>query len=107
MELRRFLPRQFADWEGTYLVEEDVDRRWRDCRVVDISSAGAGIEIPGAVDEVASGNHVLLRVHLRAQIRHAAPGRGHDTVRVGAQFVDLTEAERTYLASVAKLDARW
>lgn len=106
MQLRRFLPRQFADWEGTYLVEEDADRRWRACRVVDISSAGAGIHVVGACPEVAAGNHLLLRVHLRAEIRHAAPG-GAEGVRIGAQFVDLTDAERTYLASVSKLDARW
>ena len=44
-QLRRFVPRQFADWDGSYLVATDPERRFRDCRVVDISSAGAGIEL--------------------------------------------------------------
>ncbi len=105
-QLRRFLPRQFADWEGTYLVEGDPEMRWRDCRVVDISSAGAGVELIDPPSDVAEGNRIFISVHLQAEIRHAADLRG-DRLRVGAQFVELSEAERAYMAELNQLQARW
>jgi hypothetical protein len=46
-QLRRVLPRHLTDWGGRYMIEGDPDARWRDCRVLDISSAGAGIELLG------------------------------------------------------------
>ena len=105
-QLRRFLPRQFADWRGTYLVESDPERRWRDCRVVDISSAGAGVELLDPPGFPLEGRRIFLAVHLQGEIRHAAPGR-FGGLRVGAQFVELSEAEKSYLASLGDVDARW
>jgi len=105
-QLRRFLPRQFADWSGNYLIEDDHERRWRDCRVIDISSAGAGMELVDAPCEAAEGSHILIAVHLRGEIRHTGPPRG-DRLRIGTQFVDLTEAQRNYVASFTDVEARW
>ncbi|MGA2520957.1 MAG: PilZ domain-containing protein [Acidimicrobiales bacterium] len=105
-QLRRFLPRQFADWEGTYLVEADPEMRWRDCRVVDISSAGAGVELIDPPAGVTEGNRIFISVHLQAEIRHTTEARG-ERLRVGAQFVELSEAERAYMAELNQLQARW
>jgi len=105
-QLRRFVPRQFADWDGTYLVATDLERRFRDCRVVDISSAGAGIELLDVPAEVTEGTRLFVAVHLQAEVRHVRPPKG-DRVRVGTQFVDLTEAEHAYLNSLTELEARW
>jgi len=105
-QLRRFLPRQFVDWSGTYLVEGDAERRWRDCRVIDVSTAGIGLELLDASPEAAEAHRIFVAVHLQAEIRHIRPAK-NDHLRVGAQFVDLTDAERAYLHSLTDLDARW
>jgi hypothetical protein len=104
-QFRRFLPRQFADWPGTYVLETDVEKRWGDCRVIDISSAGAGVELLDAPVEAPEGSEIFVAVHLRGEIRNSRPRE--DRLRVGIQFVDLTDAERSYLASLSHLEAHW
>ena len=44
-QIRRLVPRQFTDWRGKCMFEDDPGQRWRDCRVLDVSSAGAGLTI--------------------------------------------------------------
>jgi hypothetical protein len=88
------------------VIEEDPDQLWRECRVIDVSSAGAGLELLGATPEQTEGRHIILAVHLRAQVRNTGPARGQ-ILRVGTQFVDLTMAEMEYLASLAEMDAHW
>jgi len=105
-ELKRFLPRQFANWPGTYMIEGGTDSRWADCRVIDISSAGAGLELHDAGDDATAGGHILVAVHLRGEIRNSRPDRDRGT-RVGIQFADLVAAEGAYLASLTQLDALW
>jgi len=104
-ELKRFLPRQFVDWPGTYLVEGDPEESWHDCRVIDVSTAGAGFELVDAPAAAREGHRIFVTVHLQAEIRHTRPKQ--DRLRVGTQFVDLTDAERAYLSTVTGLDARW
>lgn len=105
-ELRRFLPRQFADWSGAYRIEDDPQHQWRDCRVVDISSAGAGLELLDPPPQTPAGSRILIAVRWRAEIRNSGPTRG-DRLRVGTQFVDLTDAERSYVKSQVSLAAHW
>lgn len=105
-EIRRLLPRQFTDWRGKYMIEGDLLERWRDCRVIDVSSAGAGLELLDTSPEETMGHRIILAVHLRGDIRNSRSGR-NDTVRAGIQFVDLTEAERIYLDSLGELQACW
>ncbi len=105
-ELRRLLPRQFADWSAKYAFEGGPDLAWHDCNVIDISSAGAGLELPGAHLEAAVGRHILVAVHLRGELRNAVAGRD-DAVRAGIQFLGLSPAEHEYLDSLAVLQAKW
>jgi len=105
-QLRRFLPRQFVDWSGAYLVEHDAEQRWGDCRVIDISTAGAGLELVDAPAAATEGQRIFVAVHLQAEIRHTRPAK-EGRLRVGTQFVDLTDAERVYLASLTRVEARW
>jgi hypothetical protein len=105
-QLRRFLPRQYADWPGTYRIEGDPEPRWSDCRVIDISSAGAGLELLDAPDDATDGHRILVAVHLHGEIRNTRV-EGDGRSRVGIQFVDLTPADRAYLASLTQLDALW
>ncbi len=105
-ELKRFVPRQFADWNGTYLVHSDPAERWRGCRVIDISSAGAGIELLDAPPDVAVGERIFVTVHLQGEIRNSTLTK-EGVVRVGTQFINLTGAERSYLESQERLAVHW
>ncbi len=105
-ELRRLLPRQFADWSAKYAFEGGPDESWHPCKVIDISSAGAGLELPDAHLDETVGRRLLLAVHLRGELRNARVGR-NDGVRAGVQFLGLTRAEHEYLDSLAVLQAKW
>jgi len=105
-ELRRLLPRQFADGSAKYALEGGSDESWHDCRVIDISSAGAGLELPEVRLEGSVGHQILLAVHLRGQLRHAVQSR-NDGVRAGVQFLGLSRAEHEYLDSLAVLQTKW
>jgi len=106
LRLRRLLPRQFADWHGRYRIEDDPEQRWRPCRVVDVTSLGAGLELFDTTEEEMDGRSIVLSVDLRGEVRHAVAGR-RDGVRVGIQFEDLTEAETAYVRSLGTLEAHW
>ena len=105
-ELRRLLPRQLTDWRGKCLFEDEYDQHWRDCRVLDVSSAGAAVELLDMKPGEVVGSRMLLAVHLRGELRHT---QGTDTgrFRAGIQFVDLSESERRYLESLEELQATW
>ncbi len=105
-ERRRLLPRQFADWKGRYLIEDDIDQRWRECRVIDISGAGAGLELVDTTVAEVEGHRIVLGLQLVGAVRHTEE-MGSDRVRVGAEFIAQTDEERAFLASLARLNARW
>ena len=88
------------------MFEEDPEQRWRDCRVLDVSSAGAGLTITDIDEDEPVGNHVILAIHLRGELRNVVPGKD-DGVRVGIKFVDLTDEEQAYLESLAELQVAW
>ena len=105
-QLRRLLPRQFTNWRGKYLFEDESEQRWRNCRVLDVSSAGAGLELLETAPGQPVGTRILLAVHLRGELRNSEPTKS-DHVRAGIQFVDLSAEERFYLDSLAELQAAW
>lgn len=105
-QLRRLLPRQSINWRGKYMIEDDPSEQWRECRVIDVSSAGAGLELLDTTPEETEGRHIILAVHLRAAIRNSGPARGQ-ILRVGTQFVDLSPSEHAYLTSLVEINAQW
>ena len=105
-QLRRLLPRHFTDWRGRYMIEGDPDERWRDCRIVDLSSAGAGLELLDANPEETAGKRIVITLQFCGEVRHAEPVR-NKRLRTGVQFVDLTDEHRVYLQSLAELEAVW
>ncbi len=105
-QIRRLLPRQFADWQAKCMFGDDPEERWHDCRVVDVSSAGAGLDLPETQPEDIVGSSVIVVIQLRGELRNSRPGRGQG-VRMGIQFVNLTESERSYLSSLEELKAVW
>ena len=74
-QIRRLLPRQFTDWRGKYMFEDDPVDQWRDCRVLDVSSAGAGLQLLETDEEAIVGDRILLAVHLRGVLRNSGPRR--------------------------------
>ena len=106
MALRREVPRERVDWEGQYSIEGDPERRWRPCRVVDISPAGAGLELLETTSEEMLNRPINVLVPLRGNIRHSGSG-DKGSRRVGIEFVDLGRAARVYLRSCLKLPVRW
>jgi hypothetical protein len=105
-EIRRLLPRQFTDWNGQYIFEDDPEQQWHPCRVIDVSSAGAGLELADLEAVEKKGSSLLLSVQLRCEVRNIGPGK-EQALRVGVEFTDLTEEERSYLQSLAQLNVAW
>lgn len=103
---RRILPRQPTSWAGRYAFEDDPDRVWRPCRVVDVSSAGAGVELAGVTEEQVRGHRLVVEVELRGDVRNSAATRAGG-VRVGLQFAELGDGADVYVESLADIDARW
>ncbi|HTZ07893.1 MAG TPA: PilZ domain-containing protein, partial [Acidimicrobiales bacterium] len=99
------LPRQFADWEGQIQSADDAEGPWQACRVVDVSPGGAGLELGPAGPPLVPGEAVAIEIRLSAEVRHvsAVPGG----VRVGVQFVGLTEVASRYLEAMSKLETGW
>jgi hypothetical protein len=105
-EFRRLLPRLIVDWQGVVKLDGPTEEPWRDCRVVDISSAGAGLELANTSAEVVEGASLLLAIHLRSQVKHRRQTVG-GRLMVGTEFTHLTDGECAYLASLHELQAHW
>lgn len=88
------------------MIEGDPNQRWRECRVRDISSAGAGLELRDSTPEETRGRRIILAIQLTAEVRYARED-DEDGVRAGAQFVELSDAERAYIASLVESGKRW
>jgi hypothetical protein len=105
-QLRREVPRQTIHWEGEYRVDGDAEGRWRRCRIIDVSTAGAGLELLDARPEETCGRQITVAVQLHGEVKNSSEG-AEDSLRVGIQFVELTPSERNYLESLAQSQARW
>ncbi len=104
---RRRGRRERAGGPGRYLPVESAGRDWSRCRVLDVSTGGAGLELLGPADQAGArvGDRVVVdlqlvrsnmaRVTLTGEVRHAT--RVPIGVRVGLRFVDVGELERALL----------
>jgi hypothetical protein len=101
-EPKRYHPRQSADWTGEYALPTDPDT-WRPCRIIDISSAGAGIELEDADHEAMEGAEIVVRVRLRGVVRHARDG-DDGSAHAGLEFIDAIDQLRAYLASFTGIE---
>jgi len=116
MENRRRVPRQPAGWVGLCHVEGgSVVGWWQDCRVIDISMLGLGItfqyprpsELVGrgiSLEVPAAGDSVKIR--FEGEIKSATAAIPEGTVRVGVEFVGLSEAERAITAVLSVMNRR-
>ena len=108
---RRRDRRQGAGWLGAYLLPAQPSIGWAECRVLDISSSGLGLELYGP-PWPPDGEEAELRVKLDASvakglgvvelpgvIRNRAASR-FGFVRVGVEFVGLTSEERRLVGEI-------
>ena len=111
MDFRRRVPRHIAGWTGFCHIDDDpADKDW-ECRVLDISELGVaillqhplGVELIGrriSVESPAASTSVNIR--LEGDVRNAVPV-GDDAVRLGLEFVGLSELEQTVVRALGIL----
>jgi hypothetical protein len=100
---RRRRQRELAGWLGRYALVERDRPGWSRCRVVDVSTGGAGLVLHGP--QVTVGDRLVVDlqlvrsnmepVTLTGEVRHA--GDADDGLRVGIRFVDVGELEGVLL----------
>jgi hypothetical protein len=98
-----------ASWVGTYRLEAHPDLGSGPCRVIDVSTSGAGVELFGPVPDADRHERVLLEIQLgtgTAGIRLAGSVQNAKLtplgVRVGIEFDDLGTLEKEVLATLLK-----
>jgi c-di-GMP-binding flagellar brake protein YcgR len=117
MALRRRAPRVVTPgWLGTYFVEDDSRAGWGDCRVLDLSIIGVGLELFGAIPDGLIGHRIVVQIsvsvgtsvslRLVGEVRNATDGPQGGN-RVGMEFVDLSETERAIISVIEKMGAAW
>lgn len=114
-EQRRRVPREPAGWPGSYRFDTD-DGAAGECRVIDISIIGAGVEVHGTLPDRVVGRRVVVEaqapsggsisLRITGECRYVSPG-GAGGTRVGIEFTDLTETERSILAVLGKMQVVW
>ncbi len=113
MERRRRVPRvSTPGWSGTYSLQGDG----RECRVIDISVLGVGIELLGDVPPDLIGHRLEVQVqapvgesvsiHLTGTVKNTSPGP-EGGIRVGLEFVNLSETEQAILKVMELMKVAW
>jgi len=113
---QRRLPRQEADWPGTFTIEGLREAAWGACLVLDISILGAGLELLEDTPAELIGREILVEVQTPAgaaitlqmmgKIRNSGPGSRGGT-RVGIEFGDVSPTEQAILNVLAHMRIVW
>jgi hypothetical protein len=99
-------------WQVRFRIAGGTAERWHECRVLDVSVAGAGLEVaPGDAALLARGRLVVELglagdvsdgggggLQLTAWVRHVTADDG--ATRVGITFVNMTALERDILGAM-------
>lgn len=111
VQFHRRGPRVITEaWPARYFDEEDPGAGVRDCRIMDISLLGVGLEVFGDMSEDVIGHRLEIYVHapvgysvsLRfvGRVRYLSEGRLGGT-RAGVEFEGLSDAELDILKVLA------
>jgi hypothetical protein len=112
MDSRRRVPRRVAGWTGCCHIDDDPAGKDWECRVLDISELGVaivlqhplGVELIGRRMSVESPTaSTSVNIRLEGDVRNAVPVDG-DAVRLGIEFVGLTELEQTVVRALGILN---
>jgi len=116
MELRRRAPRINTDWPGRCKLDDEPDSEERDCRVIDISLLGVGVEMLGDGVGNLVGRVLVVDVEppigksVRLQVSGQVMNQGktlEGSTRVGLQFVGLSDSEVAVLEVIEQLKMFW
>lgn len=105
--LRRAVPRQPADWLGFFRFDNAHDEPWRACRVLDISSLGAGLEVYPTQHHEQLEGALSLSLELRGLPRNVLRDEEKHCARLGIEFPEVTEAAKAYLRLMNGSRSRW
>ncbi len=113
---RRRLPRESAGWRGRYRFENAPDHGSQECRILDLSLIGVGVEVFGTLPAEAVGRHVTVEVEtpagasitllLSGVVRNTGPGQEGGT-RLGVEFTGLSETERAIIDVMGHMRIVW
>jgi hypothetical protein len=116
MDTRRRLPRQPANWPGTYHFEGTPPTGQGPCCLIDISRMGAGVVLFGGVPADPIGRRLAvdvegpcdgsIRIRIEGEVRHVTLGSSGG-VRMGVEFVGLTQVEQAILDSLEQMQVTW
>jgi hypothetical protein len=120
-EFRRRVPRiATTSWSGRYIVEDDPGSEWTECRVLDISVLGVGLELfpiesdedPGQlvghrlVVQVQAPVGESISVRLMGTVKNVGTGAGGG-IRTGLEFVGLSDTEQAIVKVIEQLQVAW
>jgi hypothetical protein len=104
--------RRELEWTARYLLEGSRDAGWRECRILDISREGAGVELFNATSEEARTHRVVLEIEitpavlrLAGEVRHVRLG-SNGGLHVGLHFTGLSVLEQDLLGSILEPESR-
>ncbi|MHB8682136.1 MAG: PilZ domain-containing protein [Acidimicrobiales bacterium] len=104
-QLRRSTPRQFTAWRGRYLWQGEPAHHWRECQIIDVSTIGAGLLVPGATPVQVRDRRLTLNLCLPAKVTNAVDTEAG--LRVGIEFLEVSPEEREELRKMAQFGVRW
>ena len=107
-ELRRRPRVQTPGWSGRCSMEGTT--YWAECRVVDVSLNGAGLELLERAGDIGIGTRLVfvldsngsVFLRLAGDVRRVDPLVG-GAASVGIQFADLSETEMAVLGAIQRL----
>ena len=116
MQYRRRAPRvQIPGWPGKYVVEDDPEGGWNECRLLDVSLLGLGVELLGPVSRDLVGRRLVVHVEVEGgsvsvrlvgTVRRLS-ARDVGWTRAGLEFDGLSETERSILKVIEDLKVGW
>ena len=105
---RRTVPREPAGWLARYQVVGRPELGWGECRVLDVSPVGVGLELFGPWPRDGIDAELLVCIdpatepeqgtQLPATVRNSSAGR-FGFLRVGIEFVSLDAEQRAFLTA--------
>lgn len=112
MDTRRRTARQPAGWSGLCLFEGGPVLGWRPCRVLDISALGLGMTLEYLQPAELVGRHVTvelpplsssINIRLEGEVKNAE-ATSEKSVRVGIEFVGLSDSEQVIAAVLSVMN---
>lgn len=116
-EYRRRAPRiHTPGWSGKCIVEDDPEAGWNECRLLDVSLLGLGLEIMASATEEIIGRRLVLHIDVDGgasiSLRLVGPVKRVDEgefggTRIGVEFLGLNETEQSVLKIIEHLRVGW